>query len=135
MTRALIAAAAIALAGPAAAGAQVALTPTEPTVYAGPNAVTFGYLNEEVEIEQGGSLGIASFDFVGHTVTSTIFDEDGFPIFGADETGFNERSDVGGVDLLAPGTYSFICIFHSNLRGTLTVTAPTTNHTTRGGVR
>lgn len=96
--------------------------PVEPTVVAGPNAVTMGYLTRTVAIPQGGSLSLLNLDLITHTVTSTEIDGDGFERFGSDYASPGARQPVRGVDKLAPGEYPFICMFHSNLRGTLIVT-------------
>lgn len=128
MRRAVViaATACAALVGSAAAEAFVIAAP--------PQAVTNGFITPRPVIFEGGSLTFANFDLVDHTVTSATTETTGFPSWGSDAAGFGETEQVRGVERLAPGQYGFICIFHPDITGTLTV-VPRDTTTIKGGTK
>ena len=79
---------------------------------------------QTVAIVQGESLDYANLDWAPHTVQSTGTKSDGSPLFvSAVVRVVNGPVPVSGVEALSAGSYPFICIVHTWMTGTLTVTA------------
>lgn len=125
-TLAAIAAATAALAAPAASHAAAVIAP--------PQAVTGGFAPKTPVMVEGGSLDLTNLDFVDHTFTSASTEPSGFPTWGSDFAKFGDTVPVRGVERLAPGSYTYICIFHPDITGTLVV-VPGGPTTIKGGTR
>jgi plastocyanin len=73
-------------------------------------------------VGQGTTLQFANLDPLGwHAVESTLYDEDGAPIFSSRSVGMGMTATVNGVELLAPGEYAFMCTIHFGMNGNLTI--------------
>lgn len=103
-------------------------------VVAPPQAVSVGYAPSTPVIVEGGSLSLTNLDFVDHTLTSAKTETSGFPSWGSDFAKFGDTVPVQGVERLGPGAYPFICIFHPDITGTLTV-VPRDSTTIKGGTK
>ena len=112
----------------AAATLATATAPSAATVRIDSGAGFGGYSNPNVEVALGGTLSVINFDSTRHSVTADDRDALGNPLFSV-VVDPGDTATVTGVNLLAPGSYAFHCIFHSGtMRGTLTVSG------TGGGV-
>lgn len=109
---ALGASAAIALV-PAVAGADQRITATAPQRYSTP----------QVTMAQGERLTFANSDIASHDVTATQTGPDNAPLFSTPLIGQGQEAFVEGSQYLTTGSYGFMCSIHSNMTGTLTVTA------------
>jgi plastocyanin len=74
-------------------------------------------------VSRGSTLEFVNLDPLGwHNVSSTIYDENGKPIFGSSEiVGMGSTATVKGVEALQPGVYAFECWIHFGMGGTLSV--------------
>ena len=106
------ASAALALAPPVA-GADQRITATAPQRYSTP----------QVTMAQGERLTFANSDIATHDVTATQTGPDNGPLFHTPLIGQNQEAFVEGSQYLTTGSYPFVCSIHSNMTGTLTVTA------------
>lgn len=107
-----VAAAAGALLAPAVAQADEEIVATTPNRFSTP----------EVTIDQGEKLTFRNADFVRHDVVHQP--DPGQPeLFRTPLLDGGETAFVEGSQYLTTGSYAFVCSVHSNMRGTLTVTA------------
>lgn len=116
---------------PAARAESVPLAeaPAAATVRIDPGATLAGYATPRVSLAKGGTLSVINFDAGRHSVTADDRGADGVPLFDV-IVGPGGTATVQGVNVLAPGTYAFHCIFHAaTMRGTLTISG------TGGGVQ
>ena len=107
--------------GPAeAATVAVDEAPSAATVRIDRGAAFGGYSTPVITLAKGGTLNVINFDSTRHSVTSDGHDANSNPLFSVI---VNPGSTVAvdGVSALAPGVYPFHCIFHPNMRGTLTI--------------
>lgn len=113
-------------------------TASAATIYSGPQASTFNYLNPDVTIAAGESLALQNYDLVSHDITSEALYQPPRPkrkkgkkrpkrpppelLFKSDLIGFGQRAPVTGLDRLKPGvSYGYFCSLHLSMTGTLTV--------------
>jgi polyvinyl alcohol dehydrogenase (cytochrome) len=87
----------------------------EALIATGPGAAAYGYLTPIVTVNKGGKATYVNIDAARHNVSSV----DG--LFRSELAGPGEQADVVGVDKLEPGTYSFLCEPHPNMKGQLVV--------------
>ena len=111
-----------------------------PTVLAGPQAQSYGYLTPYLVVQKGGALQFANFDLVRHNVVQDPSADHvarrtkaswcsrwqvrhhSCPLFWSRLIGVNASEPVLGVSGLKPGTYTFYCTLHPGMRGKLLVT-------------
>lgn len=73
-------------------------------------------------VGRGSTLRFVNLDPLGwHTIESTVYDEDGDPLFSSASVGMGMTTTVDGVELLAPGVYEFMCTIHFGMNGNLTI--------------
>ncbi|HEX8086454.1 MAG TPA: PQQ-binding-like beta-propeller repeat protein [Solirubrobacteraceae bacterium] len=88
---------------------------SEAVIATGPGAASYGYLTPIVTIGKGGKASYVNVDAARHNVSSPE------GLFRSELAGTGERVPVAGVENLEPGTYSFICEPHPNMKGQLVV--------------
>ena len=81
------------------------------------------YTTQNVTMDQGERLTFLNRDFARHDVTAVKTGSDNKPLFSTPLIGQNEEVFVEGSQYLTTGSYQFICSVHSNMQGTLNVTA------------
>ncbi len=81
------------------------------------------YTTTNVTMDQGERLTFLNRDFARHDVVSLKAGSDSKPLFRTPLIGQNEEVFVDGSQYLTTGSYQFICSVHSNMQGTLNVTA------------
>ena len=81
------------------------------------------YTTTNVTMDQGERLTFLNRDFSRHDVVALKSGPDNQPLFRTPLIGQNEEVFVEGSQYLTTGSYEFICSVHSNMRGTLNVTA------------
>lgn len=81
------------------------------------------YVQTTITIDQGQALTFLNQDpLVQHTVTATLQDAAGQPLFDSGVVKGGGQAAVAGVPALAPGAYAFFCTIHpTQMRGMLTV--------------
>jgi plastocyanin len=84
-------------------------------VATGPGAASYGYLTPVVTMNQGGTLSYTNGDAVKHNVASP----DG--LFRSELADGGTTVPVAGTEKLKPGTYTFLCEPHPNMKGELQV--------------
>jgi plastocyanin len=77
--------------------------------------MNYGYLTPSVTMNKGGTLSYTNYDAVKHNVSSP----DG--LFRSELADGGTTVPVAGVEKLKPGTYTFVCEPHPNMKGQLTV--------------
>jgi plastocyanin len=109
---------ALAVAGALAAAPALA----DQTVTAGP--VPNSFATPDVTVDQGEALLFQNSDRTAmHDVTSDKKDSDGKPLFESETIDGGKSSPVKGVEFLTTGDYPFHCSLHTNMTGTVHVTA------------
>lgn len=107
----VVAAAALALAGPAAADETI-------------SAMAVNRFSPEVTtIDQGERVSFSNLDFSTHNVTASGRGDDGNPLFASDQIGAGESGPVRGTEYLTTGGYEFVCTLHPGMGGTLQVSS------------
>jgi outer membrane protein assembly factor BamB/plastocyanin len=87
----------------------------EGVIATGPGAASYGYLTPVVTISKGGTASYINVDAARHNVSSTE------GLFRSELAGTGEQVPVAGTEKLEPGTYSFLCEPHPNMKGQLIV--------------
>ena len=120
---AVVVAALVVLAAPAAAVGDKRLTASPYNQYATPN----------VTMDQGERLTFQNLDFNNHDVVATERGPDGRPLFATPLIPPPQEVFVEGSQYLTAGSYPFFCSIHTFMRGTLTVTTAGTPVPRPGG--
>lgn len=74
-----------------------------------------------VVMAEGSHLNLLNADPALHSLTALDADAAGNPLFTTKEAGVGQTVAVEGADLLAPGTYGFVCLYHTTMQGSLIV--------------
>jgi len=82
------------------------------------------YVAPVVAVAKGQGLDFQNSDLIPHDVVSSGSDKKGRPLFSSPVIPGGARADVAGVDVLAPGAYTFFCSLHPWMNGVLQVTLP-----------
>lgn len=88
---------------------------SEGVVATGPGATDYGYLTPFVTIRKGGKVSYTNVDSVRHNVASTQ------GLFRSELADSGETVPVAGTEKLEPGTYTFLCEPHPEMKGQLIV--------------
>jgi plastocyanin len=111
--RAALVAAGVGMAWPAVAWADKQIT-AEPSNR---------YSNPEVTMDQGEKLTFGNNDIAAHDVTASGKGPDGKPLFSTPVVNRGESAFVEGSQYLTTGHYAYYCSLHTNMKGTVHVTA------------
>jgi plastocyanin len=84
-------------------------TTTNPAV----KIVNFTYKPEDLTVAAGTTISFTNHDTTPHTVTSKESE--------AFETGPIDQGQTKSITLNKPGTYTYYCVFHPFMHGTITV--------------
>jgi len=100
-----------------AAGLALVLLPRGARAHSGPHRIDagiegFAFVPNRLTVKAGDSVVWTNHDVAPHTATAAD---------GSWDTGRLRKGESAEIEFATPGTYAFVCAFHPNMKGEITV--------------